>query len=174
VNDKQDIPEKQPPQPTDTVDNTASPLKRLAASFIDIFLVLIFVQPFLEKDMQVLIQKNTFVLSPDLALKILMYEVLVFFALNMFFLYRHSQTIGKRVMNIAIRDLQNQKPHFANLILNRYLVQIPMMIVPLLNIVDISFILIRKDRRCIHDLIAKTKVVDLRIQTSVTPNSLIA
>jgi uncharacterized RDD family membrane protein YckC len=174
VNDQQDIPEKQPAQPEIIIDNTASPLKRLAASCIDIFLVLIFVQPFLEKDVQALIQKNTFVLSPDLALKILIYEVLVFFVLNTFFLYRHSQTIGKRVMNIAIRDMQNQKPNFANLILNRYLIQIPMMVVPLLNIVDISFILIRKDHRCIHDLIAKTKVVDLRIQTSATPNSLLA
>jgi uncharacterized RDD family membrane protein YckC len=174
VNDKQEYPEQQPPQPANTIDNTASPLKRLGASFIDIFLVLIFVQPFLEKDVQALIQKNTFVLPPELALKILTYEVVVFFALNIFFLYRHSQTIGKRVMNIAIRDMQNQKPQFANLILNRYVVQIPMMIVPMLNIVDISFILLRKDRRAIHDLIAKTKVVDLRIQTSVTPNSLIA
>ena len=81
----------------------------------------------------------------------------------------HGQTIGKRIMGIAIVTMDNQKPAFMLLIVQRYLSQWIMGIVPVIGIflrlADILAIY-RADRRCIHDHIAKTKVIDLKIAVS--------
>lgn len=88
--------------------------------------------------------------------------MIIFLLLHGYLLKNHGQTIGKRVMNIHIVDLNNNLPDFAKLISLRY---VPMWIAALIPVVssivpllDILFIF-RKDKRCIHDLLAGTKVV---------------
>jgi uncharacterized RDD family membrane protein YckC len=91
---------------------------------------------------------------------------IIFFLLHGFLLQQYGQTLGKRIMGIAIVTMDNQKPAFMLLIIQRYLSQWIIGMVPVIGIflrlADILAIF-RPDKRCIHDHIAKTKVVDLRI-----------
>lgn len=95
--------------------------------------------------------------------------LLIFLALvlvatiQIWMLSTRGQTIGKRLMSIRVVLLANNaNPGFVGAVLMR--VVIPMVIgaVPLVgaifSIVDVCFIF-RDDRRCVHDLIAGTKVV---------------
>jgi uncharacterized RDD family membrane protein YckC len=86
----------------------------------------------------------------------------VFLVIHGYFLKTNGQTIGKKLLGIRISDLDGNVPGFATVILLRYL---PMSLVTLIPVVgnflplaDVLFIF-RSDRRCIHDLIAGTKVV---------------
>jgi uncharacterized RDD family membrane protein YckC len=148
------------------IDNTASLIKRVAAAFVDLMLVSFCVTPFIYSLNLESIAANPFDVPPDIALKILACEVLVFFALNGLLLFRHGQTLGKRLFNLAIVDMNNQKVAFVNLLVNRYFIQLTMLVVPMLNIVDVMFMFFRRDRRCIHDLFARTKVIDLSIKVA--------
>ena len=78
-------------------------------------------------------------------------------------LSRYGQTWGKRLLKIRIADLQGAKPSLATLLLKRYLpVQVASsvpVIGGLLVLVD-SLMIFRDDRRCAHDLIAGTQVVN--------------
>lgn len=90
----------------------------------------------------------------------------IFFVLHGFLLQQFGQTLGKRIMGIAIVTLDNQRPAFVQLIVQRYLSQWVAGMVPvigvLLRLADILAIF-RPDKRCIHDHLAKTKVIDLKI-----------
>jgi uncharacterized RDD family membrane protein YckC len=82
-----------------------------------------------------------------------------------YFLKKNGQTIGKLAAGIRIADLDGNVPEFWGLILKRYVpislaAQVPV-IGPFLSIIDVLFIF-RGDRRCVHDLIAGTKVVVAR------------
>jgi uncharacterized RDD family membrane protein YckC len=76
-----------------------------------------------------------------------------------------AQTWGKRILKIRIVDLDGSKPPLARLLAMRYLpVQIASLIPfigSILPLVDVLFIF-RNDRRCVHDLIAGTRVVKAR------------
>ncbi len=77
-------------------------------------------------------------------------------------LFKYGQTIGKRYLEIKITDLNGNLPPFSTIYGLRYLSMSIIPIIPfiggLLGLVDILCIF-RKDRRCIHDLIAGTKVI---------------
>jgi uncharacterized RDD family membrane protein YckC len=82
-------------------------------------------------------------------------------------------------MGIAIVTMDNQKPAFVQLIVQRYLSQWVVGMVPVigvfLRLADILAIF-RPDKRCIHDHLAKTKVIDLKIpvaQAQGKPTSII-
>lgn len=81
---------------------------------------------------------------------------------NLYFLTTRGQTLGKMVCKIKIVDLAGQNPGFVKAVLLRAVVPGIIGAVPLLgsifSLVDPLFIF-REDRRCIHDLIAGTKVV---------------
>jgi len=86
----------------------------------------------------------------------------VFFAINYKFLITSGQTVGKKVLEIKIVDLNGSVPLFQPQLLIRYAVyllpgQIPV-VGQFISIINILFIF-GKEKRCIHDLIAKTKVV---------------
>ena len=76
-----------------------------------------------------------------------------------------SQTVGKLLVRIQIVDIQNGQPGGpVRAFLLRALVPTMIEFIPLLGfvfwLVDTCFIF-REDRRCIHDLIAGTRVVKL-------------
>ncbi len=89
----------------------------------------------------------------------------VYVVINYIPLSRNGQTIGKKLVNIRIADLQGNKPDLTTLIVKRFLPiqvvnQVPV-IGGLAGFVDILFIF-RKDRRCVHDLIAGTQVMRVK------------
>lgn len=87
---------------------------------------------------------------------------IVFFVLiNMKLLLSKGQTIGKKVLNIKIVDMEDNLPS-QNHLIKRYgmylgLGQIPLA-GPILSIVNIV-IIFGKEKRCGHDYFAETKVI---------------
>lgn len=76
---------------------------------------------------------------------------------------KNGQTLGKKFMGIkVVKFTDGSNPGFGGLVAMREIVPAIISMVPLLGtifyIVDICFIF-REDQRCIHDLIANTKVV---------------
>lgn len=93
-----------------------------------------------------------------------------FLLIQGYLLKKSGQTIGKKLAGVRIADLDGGVPDFPRLILRRYLpislaAQIPM-VGPYTALLDALFIF-RGDRRCIHDLIAGTRV--LKVKASGNP-----
>ena len=74
-------------------------------------------------------------------------------------------TIGKRVLGLRIRRLDGRPADFGSAVIMRWLVPYLVTAVPLVGVafqlVDALFIF-RDDRRCLHDLVAGTRVEDVR------------
>lgn len=88
-------------------------------------------------------------------------SIIVFVLINGKLLVNHGQTIAKRLFNIRIVLIDDKQADVTALV-KRYgfsilVPQIPM-VGPLINLVNILFIF-SSSKRCIHDLIANTKVV---------------
>jgi uncharacterized RDD family membrane protein YckC len=77
-------------------------------------------------------------------------------------LKQSGQTLGKKMTGIRIADLDDGVPDLGRVIGLRYLPITAVGLIPIagsfLPLIDVLFIF-RSDRRCIHDLIAGTKVV---------------
>ena len=77
-------------------------------------------------------------------------------------LAKSGQTWGKKLLKLKIVDLKGAKPDLLRLLGYRYgstqLITLIPMIGTLYALVDVLFIF-RDDRRCLHDLIAGTRVV---------------
>ncbi len=86
----------------------------------------------------------------------------VFVALHYMLLVKNGQTIGKRLLKIRIADLEGNKPAVGTILFKRYLPISAVGLIPvigqILPLIDLLFIF-RKDRRCVHDLIAGTQVL---------------
>lgn len=187
MNDSQ--PSDFQPKPDAPVDNTAAYHKRFLAFAIDALLLLfamVFVMRYLglepssTADMQAAqaeLYAKLNALSDASKMFLAFAPHLIFFALHGLSLYQRGQTVGKRIMGIAIVTLSNQKPAFFPLIAQRYISQWLVVMVPvigpILRVVDILLIF-REDKRCLHDVIAKTKVIDLSVPVVAAPNTLIA
>ena len=87
----------------------------------------------------------------------------VFLLVNYHYLKTNGQTVGKKLLGIRIVDLDGNPPSMTRHLLPRYAVYFGIGYVPfvggIFSIVNILFIF-RKDKRCLHDLAAKTMVVD--------------
>lgn len=73
-----------------------------------------------------------------------------------------GQTWGKKLLSLKIVDLQGNKPSLADLLLKRYLPTHVIGQVPCVGLIYIlvdSLMIFRADQRCLHDLIAGTRVV---------------
>ena len=169
----------QPPQAPLPINNTAGRLKRFWAAMIDGLIGMMVSLPVFNHFGIWEAFKNQQEISTSLSYGLAAFGVAMFFVLHGYLLFHYGQTIGKRVVGLAIVTLNNEKPPFAALIINRYLPQWVIGFIPglgpLLAIADVSYIFFNEQNRCIHDLIAKTKVVDLSVKVaSVAPNSIIA
>jgi uncharacterized RDD family membrane protein YckC len=85
-----------------------------------------------------------------------------FLVVHGYLLKAKGQTVGKMLTGIRIANLDGNLPDFAKVILLRY---VPMTLValipvvgPYLSLIDVVFIF-GSERRCIHDMLAGTKVV---------------
>lgn len=87
---------------------------------------------------------------------------MAFALVNGYFLQRTGQTLGKKLVGIRIATLDNGVPRLEKTLGVRYpvimLAGLIPLIGPLLSLIDVLLIF-RSDRRCLHDLIAGTKVV---------------
>ena len=92
-------------------------------------------------------------------------NVVLYLVINSYSLWYQGQSLGKKIMKIAIVDSSQRVPSFTKLVALRYL---PFKFssvapVPALSIVwllDFLFIF-RQDQRCLHDLLAGTYVIDV-------------
>lgn len=88
---------------------------------------------------------------------------MAFVGLHGYWLAKHGQTIGKRVVGTRIVNADDEQlPSFQRLLALRYGVVSLASLIPVagsfLALIDVLFIF-RADRRCLHDLIAGTKVI---------------
>ncbi len=85
-----------------------------------------------------------------------------FLIVNGYLLNKSGQTVAKKLLGMRIVDLNGDKPEFFRLVGLRYAVGQAVALIPGVNMiypfVDALFIF-RADQRCIHDLIAGTRVV---------------
>ena len=155
------------PLPIHNVDNAsdtvlASRGARLAASFIDGLASIVIVLP-LQLAMGVFDGFPRVRLSPLQTAGWGAVGFVIWLMLHSYYLSKSSQTLGKRLLSIQMVDATTALPvPFVRLVLLRYLptailAQIPM-VGPLLALIDILFIF-GSEKRCIHDHIARTKVV---------------
>lgn len=90
--------------------------------------------------------------------------IIPFALLNGVLLANKGQTFGKWLCRIAIVRYDGQPARFANLIWIRYLPFWLLILVPYLNIlclIDVAWMFVSKNRRCLHDYFAGTMVVNV-------------
>jgi len=97
-----------------------------------------------------------------IAVSITAIAAIVLIGFNLKFLYENGQTIAKRILGIKIVRTDGERCGLARIIFLRNFVigllgNIPL-IGPIVSIANPLFIF-RGDRRCLHDLIADTKVI---------------
>lgn len=87
--------------------------------------------------------------------------IIVFLLINLKFLLSNGQTVGKKIVNIRIVDMEMSKPIIQHLT-KRYLLYFGSGFIPLIgglfSLVNILFIF-GADKRCLHDIFAATKVI---------------
>lgn len=93
---------------------------------------------------------------------VFLYSAAAFFAVNGYLLVKRGQTVGKLALGIKIATVYYTKPSLFSLTVVRtyafWLLSYHEWLA-LLGLVDVLFIF-RKDKRCIHDHVARTTVVD--------------
>ncbi|MDH1261380.1 MULTISPECIES: RDD family protein [unclassified Pseudomonas] len=86
----------------------------------------------------------------------------IFMLINGAWLKRYGQTVGKRICKVRIVTMQGQIPDLPGLVLKRYVSVWLLTLIPtlggLLCVINYLFIF-RRDRRCVHDHLAGTRVV---------------
>ena len=142
----------------------ASRWRRLFASLFDGFLQMLFVFPLMyylgvwESAMR----GETMPVSQEIGFGI--FGMVLFLILNGYLLKKYGQTIGKKLLKIRIVTLDGELPGFNRLIGLRVVPVWVVTYIPVIGyflaVIDSLFIF-RKDRRCAHDLIAGTKVVNV-------------
>lgn len=88
---------------------------------------------------------------------------LTYCLINGYLLAQSGQTVGKKIMKTKIVNMDGSQPPLAHILLRRLLPVQLLVLVPFvgnfLSLVDALFVF-RDDRRCIHDHIAGTKVIN--------------
>jgi len=144
-----------------SVQQLASRWKRLGGALIDTLLMMVIALPIM---MVIGIfpsqgQRMTFgqhILGSVIGL-------IIFLCLHGYFLAKSGQTIGKKIVKTRIVNLDGEICPFAKMFLLRYAVLWIITIIPIIGniygLVNVLFVF-GKEKRCIHDYIAGTRVVD--------------
>ncbi|WP_373952307.1 RDD family protein [Vibrio pomeroyi] len=94
------------------------------------------------------------------------YGWVVFLLCHGYLLQKKGQTIGKNVMEIAIVDMDGKQIGLFNIVIKRILPMSIFVYIPVIgqfiSILNYLFVF-RKNRRCLHDLIAGTQVVSVAV-----------
>ena len=141
--------------------------KRLLAAMIDGFIGFLLLLPVYEYydffEWWALPIEQREPLPVSVVINLLFYIFASYLILHSYLLYYYGQTIGKRIMRIAVATLDFQVPAYNRLIALRYLpFHLASLFPPLalLPIVDLLYIF-RQDHRCLHDHMAGTQVIDI-------------
>lgn len=151
----------------------ASRWARLLASIVDSLLLtpIILVLYFYLLDIGYYLEENDLVgfsnylnsLDISTILPITFLPVLFWVLINYHTLEKYGQTLGKRLLKIKVVTLTHELPPVGKLVFHRYilisLISAVPGIGPIFSLVDVFFIF-KDDKRCIHDLIAGTMVVE--------------
>ena len=142
----------------------ASRGKRFGGALIDSLLSVIIVIPvmiFLGIFVQIKERQRIFL---GQQIGFFMFGILLFLALHGYLIAKHGQTIGKKIVGTKMVDLNGQLVPLGKIYFLRYFIVSLIIQMPLLGqlfaLTDCLFIF-RKDKRCIHDIIAGTQVVDI-------------
>lgn len=141
----------------------ASRAHRLAAALLDDLVALLVVLPLASYYDVFGLMERTNNIPIGIVVNINIIAFAAFVCIHGYWLYNYGQTLGKKAMGIAISTLDFQVPPFNKVIALRYLPFRAAGIIPGLNvlpIIDVLFIF-RQDRRCLHDLLAGTQVIDI-------------
>ena len=88
----------------------------------------------------------------------------VFLAIHGLLLKKYGQTVGKKALGVRIATLDGDVPPLGKLLLLRYVaigvISYAPVVGPFIAVINILFIF-RKDKRCIHDIIAGTRVLKM-------------
>ena len=143
--------------------NLASRWKRFWGAMIDGVIYLGIVVPIMlmNGSFQMALKREEFTIGQRVILFVIGW--LVFLILNGYLLSERGQTIGKVVVKTKIIDMNGKVPNFVKLLVLRYMafgfiLQIPI-VGSIVNFANILFIF-TNDRRCLHDHLAGTRVVD--------------
>ncbi|UTW46146.1 RDD family protein [bacterium SCSIO 12696] len=147
----------------------ASRMSRLGASILDSIIILIpmFAIYFLTGIWDRLISGDS---TFSLQLAVFFCAIIVWLTFNGYLLKNHGQSIGKKIVGIQIVDVDSNKvPSLTTTAGIRYILIQSSSLIPIIGSIfiwiDILFIF-RKDQRCVHDLVAKTKVVKYKATAS--------
>ncbi|MGJ8677267.1 MAG: RDD family protein [Akkermansiaceae bacterium] len=159
-------PESNPQSVTSALaesENLASRGSRLGASILDSLIISVIVLPivFFTGGFEGIMEGKQQSFIYTILTSVL--SIVVFFAINYKFLLSNGQTIGKKVVGVQIRAFSGAPVGLTDL-LKRYgfyflIGQIPIA-GGVLSLANACFIF-RKDQRCLHDLVADTKVVKI-------------
>lgn len=98
--------------------------------------------------------------SEELSMIVMGLGILAYLAAQVYFLTVSGQTMGKKALGIRIvKTDTGENGGFVTNVLLRGVVNGLLGIIPLYGLVDTLFIF-REDKKCIHDLIAGTQVID--------------
>ncbi|MFH1514361.1 MAG: RDD family protein [bacterium] len=94
----------------------------------------------------------------------IIFAIMIIAILQLLFIIRRSQSIGKNFMNIQVVHFETGKRAniFRYIFLRGFVGKYALsLVIPIYDIVDALSIFLQKDRRTIHDFIAATRVVNL-------------
>ncbi len=160
-NNPYDSPKSEIYTQTQELNDLASRWLRLFAALIDNIIAFVIILPLMFYfDIFDLAFQNK-ELSYSYTLIFTAIGVVMYMLIHGYLLKTRGQTVGKLALGIKIVSLDGDLPAFPSLILKRYAPLWLLQLVPslnLLSLIDAVFIF-RSDKRCIHDLIAGTKVI---------------
>ncbi|OOG59874.1 RDD family protein [Rhodanobacter sp. C03] len=140
--------------------------KRLGAALLDLLVNLIWLLPIIwGATMAGDVKHGLKPAAPMVGVMLLGLALLIgIFVVNCILIHRSGQTIGKRALDIAIVRTDGNRVGLVRYIFLRVVPIILIGIIPvvgrLINLVD-PLLIFGKERRCLHDLIADTIVVDV-------------
>jgi len=151
----------------------ASRWSRLWAAIIDSLIAFIFILPVLfYTGLGSRILAKGVITLPEIVM-LGVYSWLAYLLCNGYLLHTKGQTIGKNVFNIAIVDLSGKGLGLPKLFLKRSMPVALLGYIPFIggfvSTINILFIF-KKNRRCIHDLIAGTQVISVAVKKELDVN----
>ena len=148
-----------PRQTTAATGVLASRAARLAAVMIDYVCALLVTLPVLSSAVLVAASEQTSLNGIGIMATFAGFPVLG--TVQVSYLVREGQTIGKKLMKIRIvGHLDDAVPHWSRVLGMRYVLNTAMRQIPLYAFVDVMFVF-GAEQRCIHDYLAGTKVIEI-------------
>jgi len=108
--------------------------------------------------------------SPEALSVFSIITVITVLYINLSLIYKHGQTIGKKMLDIAIVDMEGRQATFRRIVFFRSIPITLLTAIPFLGsiITVINGLMIFKgDKRCMHDLIADTQVINAKAPSRI-------